>query len=241
MHLKFDALKHITVFCILLTAGYLTQAQPVFETDKGQSQFLGTLYPSDRPFIHEFTIYNRGDYELEIYSIESDCGCTKVSKTDTIIAPGDSTRISFAIKTKRMSFGPNSTTVSFFTNDPVVSDYEVTLGYDYYPAVALDRTGLAFGLMEQGEKKEVKLQMLNYTPYVLKVKRIEHTDAKIKYDLKVGDIIDPLNHRFITFTYDTKYEGPIDNEFKIYFDHPHADPLVFAVDGMVVNEKSKRD
>jgi|GEM_PF-6552411 len=226
-----------TVLYFFLFTAIPILSQPVFETDKGQAQFIGTLYPSDKPFIYEFMIYNRGDYDLEIYSMKSDCGCTNTFTADSIIAPGDSSLVRFAIKTKRFAYGPNSTVINFFTNDPEMSDIDITLNYDYQQMTSASLLGIAYGLLEIGQERKVEFDILNHSLYPLAITKLEYTDTRIQYDFSVGDTIFPMSTKKVAFSYNTRKEGRIDDEFKIYFDNPLADPIVMAVDGMVVKEK----
>src|SRR5690606_12608015 len=66
---------------------------------------------------HTFSLKNTGKRELVIRNIRSSCGCTAVSPSKKVIAPGESApiKVTFDSRGKR---GRQSKSITVITNDP---------------------------------------------------------------------------------------------------------------------------
>ncbi len=106
-----------TIFIIFLFFGVSiissVQAEPAFEITETTFNF-GKVSQSVT-VNHTFWIKSTGDDTLIISKINPGCGCTKAPIQDTILAPGDSTRLKIFFDTKRYK-GHVIKKPSFFTN-----------------------------------------------------------------------------------------------------------------------------
>ncbi|GAB5465251.1 MAG: DUF1573 domain-containing protein [Candidatus Kapaibacteriales bacterium] len=201
--------------------------------------YLDTLYPNDEPYIYEYEISNIGDADLEIYKMKPECGCTVVELKDSILQPGEKTRVIVALETKRQNTGPNSANIEFLTNDPTMSDFNLVLNYDYKEMIRGTSLGMSFGAILPGEEGKVEYLLSSFTDIPLKVTDIEFTNFKIKRDLNVGDIIEPYSERKVTFTYSSNKLGNFSDIIYIHFDHPLADKIELELMGAVVETLPK--
>lgn len=73
----------------------------------------------DTPMIHDFLVRNEGDAPLIIEEVRPGCGCS-VADFDRTIAPGQTGKISIAVKVYNEWSGQNVRKVAWvFTNDPL--------------------------------------------------------------------------------------------------------------------------
>ncbi len=66
---------------------------------------------------HDFVVKNTGKSELIIRKVKASCGCTATSPQKTVLAPGESTKISTVFDSKGKS-GSQNKSVTVVTNDP---------------------------------------------------------------------------------------------------------------------------
>ena len=73
--------------------------------------------PFDYELVHFYDIKNNGDGNLYITHIGSSCDCSHGRALDTLIRPGESTKIKATFSTKNY-YGKNTRTLALATNDP---------------------------------------------------------------------------------------------------------------------------
>jgi len=73
--------------------------------------------PADFRIAHSFGFKNSGDADLRITKIYPNCDCTTAAAKDTIIHPGDSSRIKVIFHTREF-YGITTKKLYVYTNDP---------------------------------------------------------------------------------------------------------------------------
>lgn len=66
-----------------------------------ESEFNFGKAPQSATISHTFWLYSTGDDTLRLTKIVPGCGCTKAPVDDTVLAPGDSTRLEILFDTQR--------------------------------------------------------------------------------------------------------------------------------------------
>lgn len=96
-------------------------------------QDLGAIPVSDKVNV-TFTIRNEGDAELKITEVRPSCGCT-VADFDPTIPPGGSGEVRASLDTTNLN-GPNSKTLTVFTNDSDNPAITLTIKGEVRPFIA---------------------------------------------------------------------------------------------------------
>jgi hypothetical protein len=84
-------------FTLFLTAAAHVHAQPVISVSDSSLAF-GDVY-RDQKVTRDVFVFNRGNSDLNIRSVDSPCGCTTTNLEKYNIPPGDSSRLSILINT----------------------------------------------------------------------------------------------------------------------------------------------
>ncbi len=141
----------ITLSSLLLVCGCSAESpQQIRVAPVGPSLFLPvkTLEIGDIPATgvpQEFSmeLRNTGDAELEIRELRPSCTCMNVRVEDTLVAPGDVTRLFVEI---RPSIEESKTaSVVIESNDPVRGQHRVTLSWKALTPISLETTQLHLG------------------------------------------------------------------------------------------------
>lgn len=104
-----------------------------------QAQFTETHYdfgvlPQGSTTTHTFSVKNAGNKPLKIESVQSTCGCTVASPTNSILAPGELGQIQVTFDSKG-KMGDISKQIRVETNDPKHPTSFLTIGGTVAPAV----------------------------------------------------------------------------------------------------------
>lgn len=86
----------------------------VMEIEPEEYDFGGVK--QDQELVHEFTIKNTGDEDLEIRRIATTCGCAAAVAEDRIVEPGETTQLEVVLETRRYK-GVIQKSISVASND----------------------------------------------------------------------------------------------------------------------------
>jgi len=89
---------------------------PVMEIEPEEYDFGGVK--QDQELVHEFTIKNTGDEDLEIRRIATTCGCAAAVPADRIVEPGETTKLEVGLETPRDK-GVIQKSMSVVSNDGI--------------------------------------------------------------------------------------------------------------------------
>lgn len=108
-----------------------------------KAQFTETRYdfgvlPQGSTTTHTFSLKNTGNKPLKIESVETTCGCTVATPTNTLIAPGEVGQIQVTFDSKGKA-GEISRQVRIRTNDPKNPMNFLTIGGTVAPAEAIGK------------------------------------------------------------------------------------------------------
>jgi len=98
---------------------------------------------------HVFTVRNQGGRDLSIDNVRTGCGCTATAVTRTV-APGAEGAIEARCDTSN-DFGPQTRTVTVYSNDPAQPVSTLTLRADVEAEVAADPAQLYVGHVQRGD------------------------------------------------------------------------------------------
>jgi len=107
---------------ILLALTSITYGQTKTKESKPSITAVETSWdfgfvPFDYELVHFYEIKNSGDENLYITHIGTSCDCTYGHALDTLILPGESTKIKATFSTENY-YGKNTRTLALSTNDP---------------------------------------------------------------------------------------------------------------------------
>lgn len=89
---------------------------PVMEIEPEEHDFGGVK--QEQELVHEFTIKNTGDEDLEIRRIATTCGCAAAVPADRIVEPGETTKLEVVLETRRYK-GVIQKSISVASNDGI--------------------------------------------------------------------------------------------------------------------------
>ncbi len=181
---------------------------------------------------HNFIIKNDGKATLDILRVKPACGCT-VAHFDRKITPGHTGIISIAVHTSAYR-GPIHKTISVFTNDPALSNFQLAINATIKTVLAIKpRNTQEFGLVFKGQtlEKDFTITSTDGKPFL--IKSVMAQDNHLKY--KVHEAPDHLSATFkVTLPADHP-AGPINGRFTLYTTHPKAQSIRLSVYGTIRN------
>jgi hypothetical protein len=131
----------------LAGAGGVRVAGPVVQLDPASVDFgtiaQGAIRTAD------VTVSNEGTAPLRILKVQSDCGCTVPSLSDSVLAPGETTRLHIELSTAGTS-GEIAKTVMLKTNDPASPNAAVVLRALVRSPIHFGPTELNLGTLARG-------------------------------------------------------------------------------------------
>lgn len=95
----------------------------------GKEHSFGELAPGEI-VSHEFVFTNKGKAPLEIYKTKASCGCTASDPAKKKLNPGESSSIKVTFNSTGKHNGPQSQTVTIYTNDPAEPTQYITIKAD---------------------------------------------------------------------------------------------------------------
>jgi Protein of unknown function (DUF1573) len=158
--------------------------QPKIEIPETRHDF-GTVFER-KQYIHEFAVYNRGDADLIIESVQPGCGCT-VTNFDRVIAPGKMGKIEFVLDGEKVhdAFNKKATVKS---NDPVHGTMTIAVTGKEIPYLDVSPPGTVYLHGRYGEHVERTLTVTtNENDLDFKIVGItSDIDDKITYKVHPG-------------------------------------------------------
>lgn len=119
---------------------------------------------------HEFEVVNNGKSNLRLEKVRSSCGCTAVQPVQTLLKPGEKTKIKVEFNSENR-LGPQTKYVYVFSNDPQTPEYKLTFNAvvvekifapkDKSAKLVLDKNQFDFGNIEEGKVVDVKIGFKN--------------------------------------------------------------------------------
>jgi hypothetical protein len=139
--------RHIATFALAAFIGIgaahsQTHAAPSIVCDEPAVNF-GTVNNNTQSLVHTFTVWNRGDSDLQINGLQSSCGCTTANAGDSTVRPGASTTIkaSFALLGRK---GAQKKEIRLASNDPLTPLLLLQIACDIRLDIDPDVTGFFF-------------------------------------------------------------------------------------------------
>ena len=184
--------------------------------------------PESYDLFHEFVIFNKGNDTVHISEVKVDCDCSTVSYEDTLLAPGDTTRIRLKFNTAEF-YGYTNKTMTVVSDDHFMPEmllfYKATVGQWHY-AVRPKPLSLLF---LPGQKSKTvafpnpKLESMEYLATECDVDVFEATANTKK--VGKGEAIQ------LTITpRDDLPKGTYQDTFRVSFDVPESDkPLQISM------------
>ena len=124
---------------------------------------------------HRFTFRNTGGLELTPDNVRSSCGCTAAASATAAIAPGASGAIEVTCDTASV-FGPQSRTVTIYSNDPAHPVHTLTLSGRVRADAAADPPRVYVGHLGRGQTAPNDVRILGE---VASTGRIEITGKSV--------------------------------------------------------------
>jgi len=154
------------VVALFLAATAHLLAQPVISVSDSSLAF-GDVY-RDQQVTRDVFVFNRGNSDLEIRSVDSPCGCTTTKLEKNNIPPGDSSRLSIVINTSIL-LGNVHKYVLIVSNDlshrncfvhytmNVITILDVTPPYLYLGDIVLNKDATGQLMLRNSGKKPVHI------------------------------------------------------------------------------------
>ncbi len=125
----------------------LVVPEPVF--DFGQRDNSETV-------THHFVLRNEGTGVLKIESVRASCGCTTTELPTDTLAPGEELKLETQTNLRGRQ-GPQTKTVTVFSNDPEQPSLRLTMKGDALASIAIEPMNIQFGRVEDDQPREAKV------------------------------------------------------------------------------------
>lgn len=168
----------------------LTSALVIISLAWGGAAFAAPQVAIDRPthdfgsisqgkkLEHTFVIKNKGDAPLTIRSVRPACGCTAITTSASVIAPGKTGEIKATFDTTNYS-GAVRKTVSVDTDDPKVPSSLLYLKGTIIEEVQINPRQLNLGQVRVGTTKKASLTVTNKGSKPLKLTAVKSSLPQI--------------------------------------------------------------
>lgn len=130
-------LAHV-LFCSAVSG-----AAPVISCDEKVRDF-GILNVNTQALEHAFTVWNRGDSDLQILAVKSGCGCTSANAGENTVKPGSSTAIKARFSPQGRK-GVQRKEISVLSNDSATPVLTLQMACDIQLSIDSDASGFYFG------------------------------------------------------------------------------------------------
>ncbi|HEU4928593.1 MAG TPA: DUF1573 domain-containing protein [Candidatus Krumholzibacteria bacterium] len=199
-------LSRLTMTMLALAAGVVAGSVVPVEVRAGEPKIdipetrhdFGRVFER-KQYIHDFTVYNRGDADLVINNVRPGCGCT-VTNFDKLIPAGKQGNIEFVLDGEKVHHQfSKSATVS--SNDPVHPTMTIAVSGEEISYLNIEPEGTVYLHGRYGEHVERTMTVSSNEEIDFKILRLSsNIDDKITYK------IEPTAE---TGTYDlTVYKNP---------------------------------
>lgn len=128
---------------LLLFFTTVSGAAPRISCDDKVRDF-GILNVNTQVLEHTFTVWNKGDGDLQILAVKSGCGCTSANAGENTVKPGASTEIK-ARFTPQGRKGLQRKEISVTSNDPSTPVLTLQIACDIQLSIDSDASGFYFG------------------------------------------------------------------------------------------------
>ncbi|MEK6674445.1 MAG: redoxin domain-containing protein [Planctomycetota bacterium] len=155
--------------------------KPVIKCEQATHDF-GTMWAGP-DLKHEFVIRNEGVGPLEITKVRPACGCTIAGEYPKTIAPGESGKFPFSIKSDKLR-NRFEKTVTVSSNDPTTPDLQLKLAGEVKRYVDVTPATVNFAKVAGKDQKEQKVAIVNNGETPLKLTLNPPAEGeKFKYEL----------------------------------------------------------
>lgn len=162
------------------TAAEVKGPKPIIHVDESVQDF-GVVWTGP-DLEHTFVISNKGDADLKIERVKPSCGCTIAGNYPRTIAPGDSGKFPFKMKSAKLhKHFVKSVTIT--SNDPVTPDLRLKLQGEVKNYVDVDPPSANFGKIIGQAKKERVLRVTNNTETPLELELTNPADKRLDWEL----------------------------------------------------------
>ena len=179
---------------------------------------------------HDFPVENKGKGVLEITHVQPSCGCT-VTQWDHTIQPGKSGVITASVNTAAFT-GPIYKTISVATNDPKMSNFQLTIKADVKTVLQVSPSENAqFGLVFTGQKEEKVFTITSNDGEPFTITSVQSQDPNLQYSIESAK-----DHKSATFKVMLPADhptGPIMGRFTLTTTHPKVPILNINVFGTI--------
>lgn len=144
-------------------------SSPVFD--------FGTILQGTQ-VVHRFELENRGDATLEIYKVETTCGCTVARDYPREIAPGKSGEL-LVVFNSRHKRGPQSKGITLLTNAPD-GRFLLRIKGSVLEPVTVNPLLCNFGLVPRGKVASRSVTLSNHSAKPIHLEVVKPFDARLK-------------------------------------------------------------
>ncbi|NOY52781.1 MAG: DUF1573 domain-containing protein [Deltaproteobacteria bacterium] len=144
-------------------------SSPVFD--------FGTILQGTQ-VVHRFELENRGDETLEIYKVETTCGCTVARDYPREIAPGKSGEL-LVVFNSRHKRGPQSKGISLLTNAPD-GRFLLRIKGNVLEPVTVNPLICNFGLVPPGKVVSRSVTLSNHSAKPIHLEVVKPFDTRLR-------------------------------------------------------------
>ncbi|MBD3403881.1 DUF1573 domain-containing protein [candidate division GN15 bacterium] len=200
----------IIILCLLLI-GSSALAGPKIEIPDSEFDFGKVI--QHVTVSHSFWLKSVGDDTLRITKIVPGCGCTKAPVTDSVLAPGDSTRLEIIFETKRfrglVAKRPYVETNAGPEKNYVKITADLSQDAENMRPLMIKPPKVDVSQFTEAPRRRARFQIVNASERDYKITLIDHAFNNFELDLpdkvKAGETVDATV---------TVYEDLIDEEFE---------------------------
>lgn len=198
--------------------------------------------------MHDFVIFNSGDSLLQIYRIESSCGCTVAKLKNRNLKPNTSAIIHVEFNSEGKT-GEQTKYVYIYSNDLKNREFKLELKGEVIPRftkqaeelkqpkLLLGKSQYDFGTVKTGKVLDLTVKVKNIGKAVLKIKDIQ-TSCGCTAALLTKKTLKPGEVGKLKIEFDTSgYSGKITRTVTVYSNDPE-EPLQTIV--LFVNIKKRK-
>ncbi|MEJ2699538.1 MAG: DUF1573 domain-containing protein, partial [Desulfuromonadales bacterium] len=171
----------LLLMSLLLLSALPALAQSPKLSVEGTNYNFGQVYQGEK-VEHVFNFRNSGDAPLSILKVRSSCGCTAALVSSTEVGPGETGEVRATFDSTRFR-GEVVKTVYLYSNDPVRRVIQLTIHGEVKPELVTNPTQIDFGLLNPGEKKEVRLKLSNQGEQEVSFPTVETTTPELEASL----------------------------------------------------------
>jgi uncharacterized Zn ribbon protein len=228
-------MKNLIFVAAFLSMVFSAFAQPKIEIVGGDTYDWGKANSTWLFLKKDFAITNVGNQDLQIYSVNPNCGCTTAPLSKNLLRPGDTAVLSVSVNISTYS-GDIKKGVEIKSNDPLNPGKYLWLKAYILKPITLFPQYLNFSNMTINKESVAKIVISNSTDNPITVKKVTVYPDAMLVNLKAGDQIPAKGDFTLEVKFTPKTTGRFMANIKIETDEKDVPEIMLNGFGNIVEE-----